>query len=227
MLSTKIRKFISRKVSLFIITFLVTVSAIALAGNILTWETVPTTGQAISTSRWTKIHNFINWWTDINWYAAVTSWTLIVKWSTPTADFSTFADKYTAYIANIISARNTKYRPALFVNGNTTIRDNLTVWNTSTKSKIRVYWQIQLSTLNLDWDTELGVAASCNTGAIWTIRLALPITAWTRCPLQICYPWTQWINAGVSRKSACDTVTFSTNPDPIRNQSAIELPPLD
>lgn len=250
MLSTKIRKFISKRVSLFIITFLVVVSAVALAGvgQVLIWEATPSSWGIVATSRWEKVHNFVNWWIDVQWYALITSWALVVKWSQPTEKFAATVDSYTNYLAGLItnaqnlSDKYSKYRPALFVNGNATIRDNLIVWNRSqtagkyNKTKLLVYWQIQLWTTPIDnWNRATGVdTASCSTGSIWTIRLTLPIDypySWSVCPLQICYPGGQWTNTGTSRKSACDLVQFNgaTPTPPIRTEvwMEIEIPPVD
>lgn len=82
MLSSKISKFIFRKAFLFAITFLVVLSAISLATftNILFGEDRPQQWSGIITTRWEKVHDFIDSWKK-EWNSLETPWTLIVNWN--------------------------------------------------------------------------------------------------------------------------------------------------
>lgn len=97
------------------------------------------------------------------------------------------------------------------------VSKNVRVWfEDPALNSLYVYWDLQLSTADV-FTSSLNTW-NCNTGNVWRIRLRMPGTAGTVvCPLMICYPWNQtWSTNWVSRKSACDPVTFPTTPS--RNQ---------
>lgn len=198
----RVWRFITTRVSLFVITFLVVISAIVLAGyaTVLNGETKPVLSWTIEVSRWQKVHDFVNSRTT-DWSGGLmTPWSLIVKWILGVFDplAWTFAARDRADAA---------YRTRLYVDGNGVITDNLFVGGKTKTSKVFIYWWLQLSTI-----AYTTAYASCNTGAIGTIRLRMPtniVSTESYCPLELCYPGNQTNHTnGVSRKSACDPVTF-------------------
>lgn len=192
------------RASLFAITFLVVISAIVLAGyaSVLDGETKPALSWTIEVSRWEKVHNFVNS-RITDWSGGLmTPWSLVVRWILGVFD-------PTRLIA-VKDRADEKYRTRLYVDGNGIITENLFVGSATKTSKVFIYWWLQLSTL-----TTLEAHSSCNTGAIGTIRLKIPITSGstTYCPLELCYPGNQTGHTnGISRKSACDPVTFTSTP---------------
>lgn len=202
----KVWKFITTRFSLFVVTFLVVLSAIVLAGytTVLDGETKPTASWTIEVSRGQKVHAFVdgrttNWWTGL-----ITPWSLVVKWVLGVFDAT----------ADFIIKESASFKARMYVAGNTIITDNLFIGNKRTSSKVFIYGWLQLSTINT-----LDAWRNCsNASEVGTIRLRLPTVVGTEtyCPLQICYPGTQtWHGSGITRKSACDPVSFPT-PPPIR-----------
>lgn len=193
------------RVSLFIITFLVIVSAIVLAGysTILVGETKPAASWTIEVSRWQKVHDFVDSRTTDWLNGLMPPWNFGVK-----GILGVFDPLIWTYI--IKDRADLRYKTRLYVEGNGVITDNLFVGGKTKTSKVFIYWWLQLSTIST-----LEAYSSCNTGAIGTIRLRMPttITTETYCPLELCYPGNQTGHSpGVSRKSACDPVSFTTTP---------------
>ncbi len=213
-------KFVFKKVSLFFITFFVVLSAIVLAAftSILSWEAKPVADWTLEVSRWQKVHDFVNGRTE-SWSFLKTPWSLIANWIMGVVSNLYVADNNTKEMKPLLAE---KYRPAIYVEGNGMIKENLFVWDSldPNGSKLHVYGTLQLSTVG--GNTNLGTSSSCNEAAIGTIRLSLPAlgSAWSYCPLQICYPGAQTgTTSGISWKSTCEPVIFSpTNPVPIREE---------
>lgn len=203
MLSKKVGKFMLSRASLFVITFLVVISAIVLAAyeSVLVGELKPELSWTIEVSRWEKVHDFVNSRTT-DWLGGLlTPWNFVVRWILGVFDptLGTFVTQ---------NRTDARYKTRLYVAGNGIVTDNLFVGSKTKTSKVLIYWWLQLSTINT-----LEAYTSCNTGTIGTIRLRMPttITTETYCPLELCYPGNQAEHPnGVSRKSACDPVTFTT-----------------
>jgi hypothetical protein len=118
----KVWRFIITRLSLFIITFLVIVSAIVLAvySTILVTEVKPIASWTIEVTRWEKVHDFVNSRTT-DWLSGLlTPWNFVVNWILGVFDpiIWDFAIK---------SRSDAQYKTRLYVAGNGVVTDNLFV----------------------------------------------------------------------------------------------------